>query len=201
VTTYPDHPNPDLLSRIPLTARLVVEVGCGTGALGAALKQRNPAVRYIGIERDPAAAAVARERLDLVLETDAELAAIPLRPGEAVDCLIYGDVLEHLVDPWAMLRRHAALLAEDGVVLACVPNVENWQVLDVLLRGGWRYEATGLFDQTHLRWFSLETMRQALEGAGLVPFDVTPRVFAATCQFSTLGTQASTTPSSARNSV
>lgn len=180
MTSYPDLPNPDLLSRIPLSARVVVDVGCGTGALGAAFKRRNPTVRYIGIERDAAAATVARGRLDLVLEADAEAVELPLRPGEAVDCLIYGDVLEHLVDPWATLRRHAALLAEDGVVLACVPNVENWQVLDVLLRGGWRYEETGLFDQTHLRWFSLETTRQALEGAGLVPFDVTPRIFAAT---------------------
>jgi SAM-dependent methyltransferase len=177
--SYPDLPNPDLLSRIPLTARLVVDVGCGTGALGAAFKRRNPTVRYIGIERDAAAAAVARERLDLVLEADAELAELPLRPGEAVDCLIYGDVLEHFVDPWATLRRHTELLAEDGLVLACVPNVENWQVIDALLRGSWRYEAAGLFDQTHLRWFSLETMRQALENAGLAPFDVAPRVFAA----------------------
>lgn len=179
MTTYPDQPNPDLLSRIPLTARLVVDIGCGTGVLGAALKRRNPAVRYIGIERDPAAAAVARERLDLVLEADAELAAIPLRPGETVDCLVYGNVLEHLVDPWAMLRRHAALLAEDGVVLACVPNVENWQVIDALLRGTWHSEAVGPFGQTHLQWFSLETMRHALAEAGLLPFDVTPCVFAA----------------------
>jgi len=168
--------NPDLLLRIPVDARLVMDVGCGAGALGAAFKRRNPAARVIGVEYDEALAARAAAVLDTVHRQDIEATALPAEQA-SLDCLIYGDVLEHLRDPWAVLRRDAALLGEDGVLLACVPNVEHWQFAERLLRGGWRYEEMGLFDRTHLRWFSQETMREALEQAGLHVADVTPRIF------------------------
>jgi glycosyltransferase involved in cell wall biosynthesis len=58
-----------------------------------------------------------------------------------------------------------------------VPNLEHWSFADRLLRGTWKYEQSGLLDDTHLRWFSLETMREGLEALGLSPCDVTPRIF------------------------
>ena len=62
-------------------------------------------------------------------------------------------------------------------MLICVPNMEHWSFADRLLRGTWKYEPAGLLDETHLRWFSLETMREGLEAVGLVPHDVSPRMF------------------------
>jgi hypothetical protein len=94
-----------------------------------------------------------------------------------IDCIVYGDILEHLRDPWRVLRRHAEALSDDGTIVICVPNMQHWSFADRLLRGTWRYEPAGLLDETHLRWFSLETMREGLEQAGLVPHDVAPRVF------------------------
>ena len=70
--TYYRNVNPDLLNRIPLNARTVVEVGCGSGALGAAYKLRNPSVRYLGIESMPGPAALASELLDDVICGDVE---------------------------------------------------------------------------------------------------------------------------------
>ena len=55
--------------------------------------------------------------------------------------------------------------------------MEHWSFAARLLRGTWDYEPTGLFDTTHLRWFSLETMRRAAGALGLVPCDVHPRIF------------------------
>ena len=170
--------NPDIIARIPLDARLVLDVGCGAGALGEAFRRRNPATRLVGIERDPRLAAQARGRMDEVLQLDLDREDPPLAPG-TVDALVYGDVLEHLADPWAVLRRHLPLLSEDGVLVACVPNVEHWSFAERLLRGEWRYEAMGLFDRTHLRWFSRSTMREALEEAGLLVTDIQPRIFGA----------------------
>ncbi len=174
---YPDAYNPDLLERIPLWSRRVLDIGCGTGVLGARFKQRNPAAQVIGIETDAGAAARAKTRLDQVFVGDIEALSFPDALKGTFDCLIYGDVLEHLRDPWALLRRHAALLAPQGVLLACVPNVEHWSFVARLLQGRWAYEETGLFDRTHLRWFSAETLRRALTEAGLVPLDSAPRVF------------------------
>ncbi|MGK7866101.1 methyltransferase domain-containing protein [Falsiroseomonas sp. E2-1-a20] len=168
--------NPDLLSRIPLDARLVLDVGCGAGGLGGAFRRRNPATRLLGIEPDPALADRAAAHYDEIYRLDIEATPPPVAPG-SLDAMLFGDVLEHLRDPWAVLARDAPLLAEDGVLLACVPNLEHWSFTARLLTGQWRYEPTGLFDRTHLRWFTRDGMRQALEGAGLIPLDCTPRIF------------------------
>ena len=178
--SYPDIPNPDLLDRIPLDARLVLDVGCATGALGLEYKRRNPRGRVIGVEFDAGAAELARSRLDAVFVANLDQDPMPfaeqVMPG-AVDCLIYGDVLEHLADPWGVLRQHATLLSERGIVLICMPNQDHWSFAERLLRGTWDYEPMGLFDRTHIRWFSRASTGRLLRGAGLLPIDVTPRVF------------------------
>lgn len=174
---YHDVANPDLLDRIPLTARTVLDVGCSTGALGAAYRRLNPRARVLGLERDPAAAAIAAQRLDEVAVGDVESLELPFAPKTGIDCIIYGDVLEHMRDPWAVLAQHAKLLSDDGVILICVPNVEHWSFAERLLRGSWDYTDAGLLDRGHLRWFSLETMRKGLEALGLIPCDVHARIF------------------------
>jgi SAM-dependent methyltransferase len=176
---YPDAANPDLLERIPLTARVVLDVGCANGALGAFYKRLNPRARVLGIEADPKAAAIAAERLDAVVEADVEYDPLPFDDVAALDCVLYGDVLEHLREPWAVVRRHAAALSEQGVMVLCIPNVENWTFVERLLRGTWDYEEFGLLDATHLRWFTLESMRRGLLDCGLSLCDVHPRIFEA----------------------
>jgi SAM-dependent methyltransferase len=174
---YPDNVNHDLLERIPLSAGVVLDVGCNTGALGAAYRRFNPRARLLGIEKDPVAAERASHRLDQVAAVDVEQDPLPFTLDRPIDCIVYGDIIEHLRDPWAVLRRHAEALSDDGTMLICVPNMQHWSFADRLLRGTWKYEPSGLLDETHLRWFSLETVREGLEAAGLVPHDVAPRTF------------------------
>jgi len=173
----PDLPNPDLLERIPLSARVVLDVGCGTASLTAAYRKRNPRARLLGIDKDPEVAALAVERLDELATVDVEQDPLPFDVSEGIDCIVYGDVLMHLRDPWTVLRRQAEALTADGVILICIANLEHWSFAEKLLRGTWDYETTGLLDEAHLRWFSLRTMREGLERLGFHPCDVTPRVF------------------------
>jgi len=174
---YPDLPNADLLERIPLSARVVLDVGCGSAALGAAYRRLNPRARLLGIDKDPAVAELAADRMDEVAEVDVEEDPLPFDVPDGIDCIIYGDILEHLRDPWAVLRAHAEALAPDGVILICIPNLEHWSFAERLLRGTWDYEPSGLLDDTHLRWFSLESMRKGLLNMGFALCDVYPRVF------------------------
>jgi SAM-dependent methyltransferase len=173
-----DLPNPDLLERLPLTARVVLDVGCGTAALSAAYRRRNPRARLLGIDKDPSLAAIAAERLDELATVDVEDDPMPFDVSEGIDCIVYGDILEHLRDPWTVLERQAEALTPDGVILICIPNLEHWSFAEKLLRGTWDYQPTGLLDETHLRWFSLRSMREGLMKRGFVPCDVTTRVFA-----------------------
>lgn len=173
----PAYANPDLLNRIPLAARVVLDVGCGEGALAAAYRRMNPTARLLGLEPDAHAAAVARTHMDEVAEIDVDRDPLPFDLPHGIDCLIYGDTLQHLKDPFAVLRRHAEALNPDGVVLICVPNLEHWSFAERLFRGTWAYEPSGLLDATHLRWFTVDTMRQGLVDAGLSLCDVIPRIF------------------------
>ena len=177
MSSYPDAFNPDLLSRIPLDANTVMDVGCATGALGAAYRRFNPRARLLGIDIDAEAAAIATTRLDDVAIVDVEANPLPFATPGGIDCILYGDVLEHLRDPWQLLRQHSRALSERGTMILCVPNVEHWSFAANLLRGTWDYEDTGLFDRSHLRWFSLETMRRGLIENGLALCDVAPRIF------------------------
>lgn len=174
---YPDIANTELLTRIPLSARVVLDVGCATGALGAAYRRFNPRARLLGIDSNPEAASLAAQRLDEVAMVDVEEQPLPFDLPGGIDCLVYGDVIEHLRDPWWVLAEQAEALNPEGMVLICVPNVEHWSFVARLMRGDWAYERAGLLDETHLRWFSLESMRETLVEAGLALCDVQPRVF------------------------
>ncbi|EDY37227.1 SAM-dependent O-methyltransferase [Cyanobium sp. PCC 7001] len=169
--------NPDLLQLIPPDARCILEVGCGAGAMGAAFKASHPQARYIGLEAMEEPARRAREVLDLVICADVESPALQLSTLPNVDCLIYGDVLEHLRDPWACLQHHVQLLNSSGTLLACIPNVQHWSALLALLRGEWPVMEEGLFDRTHLRWFTRSGIEKLLQSSGLTLQEIHPRIF------------------------
>lgn len=159
----------ELLGLIPPDASLVVEVGCGKGLLGEQYRRINPFGRYVGMEADPAAAAEASGRLDRVIAGDA--GEIELDEDD-VDCLVFGDILAHLRDPRAVLRRQAAHLREGGQVIARVPNVQHWTVIAGLMRGHWNGDRYGADAAVPLRFFTLAGIRALLEAAGLTPYEV-----------------------------
>jgi SAM-dependent methyltransferase len=174
-TLYPDYANPELLDKLPLNAKTLLDTGCATGALGLAYLRRNPAARYLGIELNGAAAATAAPRLTDIFTGDAEINPLPFELPDGLDCLIYGDVLEHLIDPWTLLKRQAEALRPGGSAIVCMPNMEHWSVVLRLLKGNFDYDNSGILDRTHLRWFTPRTMGDALRQAGLELADVSPR--------------------------
>ena len=143
----------------------------------SALK-RERAVEAVGIEADPDAAAAAGARLDRVFEADLE--ELLARPGAAAelgsfDCLVAADSLEHLRDPWVALARAAELLEPGGAAVVSLPNVRFFETFWQLgVRGRWPRRDQGIFDRTHLRWFTLRDARELLEGAGLAVLEVRP---------------------------
>src|SRR5918998_325767 len=154
---------PEIVDLVPAGARRVLDLGCSTGWLAGALKERGE-VEVVGIEREPAYAAVARERCDRVVVADVE--EIPDGLGR-FDCLVAADVLEHLVDPWRALEGYVRLLEPGCRAIVSLPNAAHWTTFAALARGSWPRRPEGIHDATHLRWFTLRDAIALCEGAGL----------------------------------
>jgi 2-polyprenyl-3-methyl-5-hydroxy-6-metoxy-1,4-benzoquinol methylase len=160
---YLDVPRRDMVDYVPRHAKTLLDVGCGRGGFGQSLRQRGP-IELTGIELDPAAARAASERYDRVI-TGVFPSDIP--PGATFDCIVFNDILEHLIDPWGALEAAAAMLSPKGLVVASIPNMRYWPVFWPLLRRGeWRYVSDGVLDRTHLRFFTLTSVVEMFRGAG-----------------------------------
>lgn len=152
---------------LPRQAKQVLEVGCGAGATLHWLRASGRALHTTGIEIAPRAAEIARTRVDHLLLGPVETQLEGLAPA-SFDLLLCLDVLEHLVDPWRVLRALREKLKPGAMVIVSLPNVRHHQVLMPLLwRGQWRYQEAGLLDRTHLRFFGRRSARELLQQAGL----------------------------------
>jgi 2-polyprenyl-3-methyl-5-hydroxy-6-metoxy-1,4-benzoquinol methylase len=159
----------ELLETGPQSA--ILELGCGAGGTGRDAMTAGKAGRYVGIELDEGAAAIAAQHLSEVMVGD--VADIDLRPLTGkFDALIISEVLEHLTDPWTTLEKLVKCLKPGGAVFASSPNIAHWQVLKDLFLGRFDYTEVGVMDKTHLRWFTPDSYRQMFEAAGVEVLDV-----------------------------
>jgi 2-polyprenyl-3-methyl-5-hydroxy-6-metoxy-1,4-benzoquinol methylase len=163
---YFEWDRPELRELVPETARRVLDVGCGAGALGGALRDER-GIEVVGVELFADAAARAAERLDDVVVADLDTVAELPYPHGHFDAMVFGDVLEHLRDPHRLLRALRPYLADDGVIVCSIPNVKHWSVVaPLLVRDHWRYTDSGLLDRTHLHFFTLEEIGEMLAETG-----------------------------------
>jgi GT2 family glycosyltransferase/2-polyprenyl-3-methyl-5-hydroxy-6-metoxy-1,4-benzoquinol methylase len=143
----------------------VLEVGAATGYVSKALKDRGCDVT--AIEIDDEAAEIASKHCDRMIVGNVETLDFAEAFGDQrFEVAIFGDVLEHLVDPKGVLERLKEYLTPDGVVLASIPNVTHGAVRLSLLAGHFRYTDMGLLDRTHLRFFDRDGVHSLFADAG-----------------------------------
>ncbi len=146
----------------------VLELGCGEGRTGQWLKATGFARRVVGVEQHVAAAALARGSAALDQVYEANLNDFDLPGDETFDIVLAADVLEHLVDPGAVLRRLVTRVRPGGWVVSSTPNVRYWKVIaDLAVLGRWDYGSNVILDPTHLRFFTLISIRRLHEAVGL----------------------------------
>jgi 2-polyprenyl-3-methyl-5-hydroxy-6-metoxy-1,4-benzoquinol methylase len=154
----------DLVAELPRPLGRVLDVGCGEGAVGRLLLAEGAAT-VTGIEVNQHAAARAREVLDEVGVGPVEQILPTLTgPWDTICCY---DVVEHLVDPSAVLTALRAAAAPGGHLHISIPNARHISLLaDLIVRGTFGYTDWGHRDSTHLRWFTRSDIVAATETAG-----------------------------------
>lgn len=156
---------PEIASLIPTSAHTILDIGCGTGALGKAIKARQKCV-YHGIEINKKAAKIARNNLDCAYEHDCESLNYNMLNYD-YDTIIMADILEHLRDPWTTLKKAATTLKESGTIIASIPNIAHPGIIHDLQRDLFRYTPAGILDRTHLRFFTITSIFQMFAQANL----------------------------------
>lgn len=154
----------DIVDALPRPIGSVLDVGCGSGGVGAGLRDAG-ATRLTGIEVVPEQAALARAHYDQVIAAPVEDALRELEgPFDTVLCL---DVLEHLVDPERVMRDLRGLAAPGARLQVSLPNARHVSLIkDLVLKGTFGYTDWGHRDRTHLRWFTRRDIVEAMERAG-----------------------------------
>ncbi|MGQ9671031.1 MAG: methyltransferase domain-containing protein [Desulfosoma sp.] len=156
---------PEVIRLIPDKAQRILDVGCGNGELGKVLKQKKGVVVH-GIEVCEAAGRRASAHLDRVWIGRVEDMLDELHPC-TYDCIVVADVLEHLADPYSVLKNLVHKLQPAGTVVASLPNVQYEEIVLGLCAGRWNYTSEGLLDRTHLRFFTRQSVRELFWAAGL----------------------------------
>ncbi len=166
--SYYEYTRTEIRDLIPETATRVLEIGCGTGNTLLWLKNLKHCSWIGGVEMSPDAAALARDKLDEVYPVNIENSNLPIQEG-TLDLILCLDVLEHMIDPWTVVRRLRTLLKPGGALIASIPNVRNAKVLfPLLLAGKWDYSDEGILDKSHLRFFVRETAIGLISSSGLL---------------------------------
>jgi SAM-dependent methyltransferase len=157
---------------IPIAARSVLDVGCSRGRFGALLRNADPGRNLVGIEPDPEAVKEAAHNYDEVI---CGLFPEDMPAGSTFDCIVFNDVIEHVVDPWTLLRKAERHLTPAGRIVASIPNIRYYIVVrDLLLRGRWEYADWGILDRTHLRFFTRESINRLFPECGYIIDQLTP---------------------------
>ncbi len=162
-----NHSHSKIVQLIPRYAQ-VLELGCSTGAMSRLMKEQCEA-QVFGVEKDPQAAWQAQRYCDYVFTEDLDdPKSLDALQFEKFDVITLVDVLEHLRYPQQLLERLKPFMMDESVILLSVPNVAHTSVRLELLTGDFRYEEAGILDATHLKFFTLNSLKALIERSGFM---------------------------------
>lgn len=151
------------IEAIPAGAR-VLDIGCSSGYLAAALLGKGCATT--GVDPDAGAARAAEAHCESVFVGNFESEELRARLPEGFDVVTMLDTLEHLRDPWDSLAFARTRLRPGGIAVISLPNIGVWFARLTLTRGRFPREDWGIFDRTHLRFFTREGIQELARSAG-----------------------------------
>lgn len=142
----------------------VLEVGCACGAMLLGIKNTFKNAEISGIESDKTGAEIAGTFANVKRYVYGEETIT--YPEGYFDYIVFSDVLQKLIDPWAELARFKKYLRENGHVIARIPNVLHYSVISGMLCGRWPYADSGILERTNLRFFTPTEVEIMFRSAG-----------------------------------
>jgi 2-polyprenyl-3-methyl-5-hydroxy-6-metoxy-1,4-benzoquinol methylase len=162
---YYESSRPEMIKFIPPMCTRILDVGCGSGEFGAYLK-RERAVVVDGVELCTQVAIKAQSKLDKIFIGSIEEILLSL-PQDYYDCVIFNDVLEHLMDPWDVLFKIKRNIKKGAYVVASIPNFRYYyNMYDIVIKKQFNYADEGILDKTHIRFFTKQSIINMLESSG-----------------------------------
>lgn len=158
IPPYYNFPRPEIQALVPRTAKKILDLGCASGRLGMELKKRQGCT-VEGVDINPEMLKHAEKRLDCTHHANLDTLDWSKLKGP-YDCIILGDTLEHLINPWKVLHEANKLRAHDGVIVASIPNIAHPRIVENLKKGLFRYEPYGICDSDHKRFFTRSSITQ-----------------------------------------
>ncbi len=161
--SYFDPSKPNLQRVINPKSAKILDMGCGAGTLGQALKQKLNAEVW-GVESNFSLVNYAKNKLDKVISSGIEDSVSSL-PDNYFDTIIFKS-LDHSTHPYSLLTAIKRKLVPGGEVIASITNVLQWPVLRNLMEGFWKYDYYGVMDKNHLRFFTLRSIVELFRNSG-----------------------------------
>lgn len=163
---YFDHIRIELLDLIPKKNRNgeMLEIGAAGGSTLLFAKQHGYARKIYGIELvELQSSSQKSKEFENFIIGDIQSMELDFEENK-FDVILCADVLEHLVDPYSVVKKLSKYLKEDGIFISAIPNIRHWRVLyDIVFNGDFRYVKEGILDKTHLRFFGRKNIIELFE--------------------------------------
>lgn len=156
--------NENVLSLLTGTGKRVLDVGCGTGVLAEVLKSRGNLVDGISISEKELAIATDHLQKGFLYNLEEGLPANI--PANSYDYVVCSHILEHIVYPEKLLIGIKHVLKDDGSVIVALPNIMHYKARLQILAGRFEYENAGLWDNTHVKWYTFTSAQLLLKNNG-----------------------------------
>ena len=161
----------ELLTRIPLNAKVILEIGCEDGLLGFEYKKRNPEAKYIGVESSLNYREIAVDRLDTVIICDVDDYSTLLDKFQKVDCLIFNNVFQYIRQPIQLLNCLSEILNEDSIVITLFSNPNHWSFLKNYFNGE-TFSDNDLLIQDYFHKLTPDNIRSIFRKTSFKLFDI-----------------------------
>jgi SAM-dependent methyltransferase len=172
---YYSHLRMPLLSLVDKIPKRILEIGCASGQTLSYLKSKG-AELTVGVEISPEVAKLAEKRVDVDRVIIGSIEDLDLDyPENYFDLIIVGFVIEHVSNPWAVMKKLRLLLKKEGQIIGSLPNVRHISVVfPLVFSGKWEYVEDGIMDWTHLRFFTKKTIEDLFRSSDFNDSKIVP---------------------------